>query len=175
MERIAIEKLKKWNDSKRRKPLIVWGARQVGKTYLIKDIFANRIFIMTDNDVEGNAKAIYCLTHENADIKNVKAGKLEDLTDYLIWGSALSEVVNEYYGVVREIAQPEENVAFKDIKLNKQPIAHYVFNGKFVSNTEIKRISNELQVSATYLKSEEILNEKAKEKEMLTLKELETY
>ena len=40
MERIAIEKLKKWNDSKRRKPLIVWGARQVGKTYLIKDIFS---------------------------------------------------------------------------------------------------------------------------------------
>lgn len=44
MERIAIEKLIKWNESKRRKPLIVWGARQVGKTYLIKDIFANRFY-----------------------------------------------------------------------------------------------------------------------------------
>ena len=38
MERTAIEKLIKWNESARRKPLIVWGARQVGKTYLIKDI-----------------------------------------------------------------------------------------------------------------------------------------
>lgn len=44
MERIAIDKLIKWNESKRRKPLIVWGARQVGKTYLIKDIFANRFY-----------------------------------------------------------------------------------------------------------------------------------
>lgn len=44
MERIAIETLIKWNESKRRKPLIVWGARQVGKTYLIKDIFANRFY-----------------------------------------------------------------------------------------------------------------------------------
>lgn len=42
MERTAIEKLVKWNESKRRKPLIVWGARQVGKTYLIKDIFAKK-------------------------------------------------------------------------------------------------------------------------------------
>ena len=42
MERTAIKKLVKWNESKRRKPLIVWGARQVGKTYLIKDIFAKK-------------------------------------------------------------------------------------------------------------------------------------
>lgn len=44
MERTAIEKLKEWNSNKRRKPLIVWGARQVGKTYLIKDIFAKTIY-----------------------------------------------------------------------------------------------------------------------------------
>ena len=44
MERTAIEKLVKWNESKRRKPLIVWGARQVGKTYLIKNIFAKKYY-----------------------------------------------------------------------------------------------------------------------------------
>lgn len=44
MERTAIEKLIKWKESKRRKPLIVWGARQVGKTYLIKEIFANEFY-----------------------------------------------------------------------------------------------------------------------------------
>ena len=32
MYRIAIEKLYKWKNSKRRKPLIIEGARQVGKT-----------------------------------------------------------------------------------------------------------------------------------------------
>lgn len=40
MDRIATQKLVEWNNNKRKKPLIVWGARQVGKTYLIKDIFA---------------------------------------------------------------------------------------------------------------------------------------
>lgn len=40
MERIALQKLIDWNNSKRKKPLIVWGARQVGKTYLVKEIFA---------------------------------------------------------------------------------------------------------------------------------------
>lgn len=44
MERIALEKFIKWNENKRRKPLIVWGARQVGKTYLIKDIFAKTFY-----------------------------------------------------------------------------------------------------------------------------------
>lgn len=44
MERIATQKLIEWNDNKRKKPLIVWGARQVGKTYLIKDIFAETYY-----------------------------------------------------------------------------------------------------------------------------------
>ena len=37
MYRIAIEKLYKWKNSKRRKPLIIEGARQVGKTWLMKE------------------------------------------------------------------------------------------------------------------------------------------
>lgn len=41
MERIAIEKLIKWKDSLRRKPLVIEGARQVGKTWLVKE-FAQR-------------------------------------------------------------------------------------------------------------------------------------
>lgn len=44
MERIATQKLMEWNNSKRRKPLIVWGARQVGKTYLVRDIFAETCY-----------------------------------------------------------------------------------------------------------------------------------
>ena len=40
MERIAMKELEAWNGSSRRKPLIVWGARQVGKTYLVRDLFA---------------------------------------------------------------------------------------------------------------------------------------
>ncbi|MCX6244316.1 MAG: ATP-binding protein [Bacteroidetes bacterium] len=37
MERFALAELKKWKRSKRRKPLIIQGARQVGKTWLMKE------------------------------------------------------------------------------------------------------------------------------------------
>ena len=40
MERIALQKIIDWNNNKRKKPLIVWGARQVGKTYLVQELFA---------------------------------------------------------------------------------------------------------------------------------------
>lgn len=41
MERKYLCKLLEWKDNPRRKPLMVWGARQVGKSYLIKDLFAD--------------------------------------------------------------------------------------------------------------------------------------
>lgn len=44
MERNALQKLIAWNNNSRKKPLIVWGARQVGKTYLVKDIFASTYY-----------------------------------------------------------------------------------------------------------------------------------
>ena len=44
MQRNATQQLIDWNNNKRRKPLIVWGARQVGKTYLVKDIFAETYY-----------------------------------------------------------------------------------------------------------------------------------
>lgn len=44
MYRKYMTDLQKWLNNKSRKPLIVWGARQVGKTYLIKDLFAEEFF-----------------------------------------------------------------------------------------------------------------------------------
>lgn len=43
MYRTALEKLYKWKESKRRKPLIIEGARQVGKTWLMKE-FGSRAY-----------------------------------------------------------------------------------------------------------------------------------
>jgi len=40
MYRQKIEKLTEWKNDPFRKPLILFGARQVGKTYLVRDIFA---------------------------------------------------------------------------------------------------------------------------------------
>ena len=36
MERFAMRRLLKWKSEKRRKPMIIRGARQVGKTWLMK-------------------------------------------------------------------------------------------------------------------------------------------
>ena len=37
MQRIEIQQLKKWKQSNGRKPMIIRGARQVGKTWLMKE------------------------------------------------------------------------------------------------------------------------------------------
>ena len=44
MDRLALKDLIDWNNNKFRKPLIVWGARQVGKTYLILELFAKQYY-----------------------------------------------------------------------------------------------------------------------------------
>ena len=54
MYRIAIEKLYKWKNSTRRKPLIIEGARQVGKTWLMKEFgkqaYADNVYINFDSN-----------------------------------------------------------------------------------------------------------------------------
>ena len=54
MKRYAIERLVEWKDSQRRKPLIIRGARQVGKTWLMKELgntyFNNMAYINFDNN-----------------------------------------------------------------------------------------------------------------------------
>lgn len=54
MYRFAIEKLYKWKESKRRKPLIIEGARQVGKTWLMKEFgqqaYENTVYINFDSN-----------------------------------------------------------------------------------------------------------------------------
>ena len=69
MERRSLKDLVEWNESINRKPLIVWGARQVGKTYLIKDIFAERYYhgkyIYIDCAQESEF-CRYCETHNKA-------------------------------------------------------------------------------------------------------------
>jgi len=54
MYRIAIKKLYKWKESKYRKPLIIEGARQVGKTWLMKEFgkqaYADTVYINFDSN-----------------------------------------------------------------------------------------------------------------------------
>ena len=56
MEREIINKLIEWKNSKNRKPLIIHGARQVGKTYIIKqfgkEYYDNLIYVNFETNQE---------------------------------------------------------------------------------------------------------------------------
>ena len=68
MERLELRKLEQWLNDPLRKPLIVWGARQTGKTYLIRELFAKRFFprdaVYIDFRLEQEI-ADYCSGHLN--------------------------------------------------------------------------------------------------------------
>lgn len=70
MERMALEDLVAWNNSKHRKPLVVWGARQVGKTYLIQELFAKQYYkdsyIYIDCKIENGIRE-FCSNTANAE------------------------------------------------------------------------------------------------------------
>ncbi|MCR4715500.1 MAG: AAA family ATPase [Treponemataceae bacterium] len=68
MERSKIKELQNWLKSPRRKPLIVWGARQVGKTYLVRDIFAKQYFkdyVFIDLKKDDQARAFFATTSDS--------------------------------------------------------------------------------------------------------------
>lgn len=54
MQRLIMEELNKWRHKKNRKPLIIRGARQVGKTWIMKEFgrqyFENVVYISFDNN-----------------------------------------------------------------------------------------------------------------------------
>ena len=56
MQRDLMNKLVKWKNNKRRKPLVLNGARQVGKTWLLKEFgklyFENVAYINFDSNAE---------------------------------------------------------------------------------------------------------------------------
>lgn len=59
MEREIMKKLVEWKDSPDRKPLLLTGVRQCGKTYVLKD-FGNRYFEDTAYfSFEGNSSSLW--------------------------------------------------------------------------------------------------------------------
>lgn len=69
MERTALQKLIDWNNNDRKKPLIIWGARQVGKTYLVEELFAKSYYkdnyIYIDCKIEDEIRS-FCSDTANA-------------------------------------------------------------------------------------------------------------
>ncbi len=70
MQRLLMNKLIAWKNSKRRKPLILWGARQVGKTWLMKEFgkkhFDNYVYISFYNN-----KQISSIFEKDYDVKRI--------------------------------------------------------------------------------------------------------
>ncbi|MDL2242007.1 AAA family ATPase, partial [Bacteroidales bacterium OttesenSCG-928-L03] len=70
MERLAIEQLRKWKNRASRKPLIVRGARQVGKTWLIKEFgrteYAQTVYVNFES-----SKALQSLFAIDFDIQRI--------------------------------------------------------------------------------------------------------
>ena len=60
MKRYVMTKLQKWKDSPDRKPLVIRGARQVGKTWIMKEFGKN----FYDNFV-------YCNFDEDSELKSI--------------------------------------------------------------------------------------------------------
>lgn len=97
MERDALQTLINWNTNANRKPLIVWGARQVGKTYLIKEIFAESYYkdnyIYIDCKKEDEIRN-FCSTTANA----------KKITEYisLFFGKQITEKTLLIFDEVQE-------------------------------------------------------------------------
>ena len=66
MERYLFEELEKWSSSESRKPLVLFGARQVGKTWLLKEFGNRRYKNMAFVSFDRNDAAVELMTTEKS-------------------------------------------------------------------------------------------------------------
>lgn len=101
MEREIIKKLIEWKNSKKRKPLIVQGARQVGKTYIIKE-FGNSYY----------ENVVYVNFEKNKQISNQINDDINPL-----------EIINKLELFFNEKITPEKTLIFFDeIQANERAL-----------------------------------------------------
>ena len=123
MKRYAFEKLKTWKESKTRKPLVIRGARQVGKTWLMK-AFAKEFY----------KNFAYVSFVDTPDAKNIFEGNY-NLDDILLGLSVLTKVQikpNDTLIVLDEIQECERALnALKFFKENA-PDYHVIAAGSLL-------------------------------------------
>lgn len=73
MERDALKKLEEWKSSSSRKPLVIRGARQVGKTWLMKE-FGRRQYEQTVYVNFEKSKRLHTLFEGDLDVKRILTG-----------------------------------------------------------------------------------------------------
>ncbi len=70
MKRLVEEQVKNWTNSQRRKPLIIRGARQVGKTWLVDNVLAKQFDDFVKIDLE-KRRDLHTLFSENLDPQTI--------------------------------------------------------------------------------------------------------
>ena len=97
MERLLMADLVIWKNKKRRKPLIIHGARQVGKTWLMKEFgkryFKKTIYISFDNNVR--MKNVFDMDYDTDRILSairIEAGEAFTSKDTLLIFDEIQEV-----------------------------------------------------------------------------------
>jgi predicted AAA+ superfamily ATPase len=87
MKRLAEKQIITWKNSSRRKPLIVRGARQVGKTWLVEKVLSKEFDHFVTVDLE-TRRDLHRYFEQNLDPKNILKG-LEFVTGRIILGKTL--------------------------------------------------------------------------------------
>ena len=76
MKRKYLETIVEWKDDPLRKPLMIWGARQVGKSYLVEELFAKKYYKDRYLRIDCSDDSHFVdFVHQN--------GNLEDVLDYI--------------------------------------------------------------------------------------------
>ncbi len=87
MQRLAEKQIAGWKDSPRRKPLIIRGARQVGKTWLVENVLAKQFKSFVKIDLE-KRRDLHPLFAENLEPRFI-LNHLELTTGRIIPGQTL--------------------------------------------------------------------------------------
>ena len=125
MKRKALEYLSEWKDRSNRKPLVVRGARQVGKTFLVRD-FASKHF---DNLIELNLE----LYPEKADLFASK--EIEEILRMLALDSNAQIRPGSTLLFIDEIQRTPEVIAFLRYFYELKPELHVIAAGSLLEFT----------------------------------------
>lgn len=134
LKRTKLENLLKWSKDKNRKPLMVYGSRQVGKTYLILELFARKYF---------SRKHYYVNFMTQPNLKNL-LGNLVDARDILNeLGSYFNDVnllqKEDYLIIFDEIQEvPKLRTSLKSFNETMKGKHKIICTGSYLSNTLTK-------------------------------------
>lgn len=125
MERSIYSSLKKWKDSPTRKPLILQGARQVGKTYILKEFGAREY-----------SEVVYINCDDNNDMQNMFADyDIDRIIRSLSAISGVSIKPSTTLLILDEIQEVERGLASLKYFCEKAPEYHVAVAGSLLGIT----------------------------------------